>query len=169
MIRSGEEIRVIDNDTNEDLTTLTLTQLIYDQQKKRKGFLPHSILAGMLRSGEERWTVLQRSIVSSRFFSNLIDDSISHRIQMIVDRGEFSEDEGRTINEKLLQVNELNDDLLIKEIALPEFDNQTIDDFISTRSIPTQDELGRLTEQLDALENKIEELSSTTNFKSKGS
>ena len=42
LIRKGEEVQVIDHTTDEDLTAVTLTQIIFEQEKKKGGFLPTS-------------------------------------------------------------------------------------------------------------------------------
>ena len=34
MIKAGEEITIIDNETKEDLTSVTLTQIIYEEEKR---------------------------------------------------------------------------------------------------------------------------------------
>ena len=48
MIRSGEDVKIVDNNTKEDLTALTLTQIIFEQEKKG-GFLPLSALRNIMR------------------------------------------------------------------------------------------------------------------------
>jgi polyhydroxyalkanoate synthesis repressor PhaR len=35
MVRTGEEVQIIDNNTKEDLTEVTLAQIIYEEQKQR--------------------------------------------------------------------------------------------------------------------------------------
>ena len=40
LIRDGESVQVVDHTTNEDLTSLTLSQIIFEQEKKKSGFLP---------------------------------------------------------------------------------------------------------------------------------
>ena len=35
MVRSGEEVQIIDNNTKEDLTEVTLAQIIYEEQKQK--------------------------------------------------------------------------------------------------------------------------------------
>src|SRR5688572_15776165 len=44
MIKAGEELSIIDNKTKDDLTAVTLTQIIYEEEK-RKSRMP----LGMLR------------------------------------------------------------------------------------------------------------------------
>lgn len=52
MVREGEEVRIIDNRTKEDLTTVTLAQIIFEQEKKA-GKMPLSVLRNMVRHGGE--------------------------------------------------------------------------------------------------------------------
>ena len=51
LIRQGEEIQILDHASGEDLTTVTLTQIILDQEKKQSGFLPLAVLTGLIQSG----------------------------------------------------------------------------------------------------------------------
>ena len=37
LIRAGEEVCIIDNTTKEDLTSVTLAQIIYEEERDRKG------------------------------------------------------------------------------------------------------------------------------------
>jgi polyhydroxyalkanoate synthesis repressor PhaR len=50
MIRSGEDVKIVDNNTKEDLTALTLAQIIFEEEKKRS-FLPLSALRNIIQSG----------------------------------------------------------------------------------------------------------------------
>lgn len=51
MIRAGRDVHVIDHETGDDLTTLTLSQIILEQEKKKSGFLPRSLLTSLIRTG----------------------------------------------------------------------------------------------------------------------
>src|SRR5262245_44073496 len=50
MIRSGEDVKIVDNNSKDDLTALTLTQIIFEEEKKG-GFLPLSALRNIIQSG----------------------------------------------------------------------------------------------------------------------
>ncbi len=52
MIRNGEEIRVIDNKTKNDITSATLTQLLYESERKAKTQPSVSLLKAIIRSGD---------------------------------------------------------------------------------------------------------------------
>jgi polyhydroxyalkanoate synthesis repressor PhaR len=40
LVRGGEDVRIVDNNTKEDLTSITLAQIIFEEEKKQKSFLP---------------------------------------------------------------------------------------------------------------------------------
>ena len=50
-IRRGDDVRVIDNKTKEDLTSVTLTQIIFEEEKKHKNSLPLNALKKIIRGG----------------------------------------------------------------------------------------------------------------------
>lgn len=64
MIREGKDVHVIDHESGDDLTTLTLTQIILEQEKKSTGFLPRSLLTSLIRSGGGTLETLVRSVGS---------------------------------------------------------------------------------------------------------
>lgn len=57
MIRSGEDVKIVDNNSKEDLTAITLTQIIFEEEKKQS-FLPLSALRNIIQSGANNVTQL---------------------------------------------------------------------------------------------------------------
>ncbi len=55
MIRSGEDVKIVDNNSKEDLTAITLTQIIFEEEKKQS-FLPLSALRNIIQSGATNMT-----------------------------------------------------------------------------------------------------------------
>jgi len=51
-VRTGQEVRVVDNGTSEDVTAQTLTQIILDEGKKGTSLLPSELLHELVRVGE---------------------------------------------------------------------------------------------------------------------
>lgn len=51
-IRQGQEVKVSDNATNNDVTSQTLTQIILDEGRKGTSFLPSELLHDLVRVGE---------------------------------------------------------------------------------------------------------------------
>jgi len=65
MIREGRDVQVIDYESGDDLTTLTLTQIILEQEKKSAdGFLPRSLLTSLIRTGGDTLEHVLRSVPS---------------------------------------------------------------------------------------------------------
>jgi len=52
-IRHGQEIRVVDNKTGEDVTSQTLTQIISEEGRRGASILPNELLHELIRLGEE--------------------------------------------------------------------------------------------------------------------
>jgi polyhydroxyalkanoate synthesis repressor PhaR len=55
-IRGGQQIRVIDNKSNDDVTALTLTQIISEEGRRGTAILPNELLHELIRIGEEAVT-----------------------------------------------------------------------------------------------------------------
>lgn len=81
MIRDGEEVVVVDKKTGQDLTSLTLAQIIFEQQKKSSEFLPLVSLRRLIQTGSDSIQELVGKSVATfkhskeeveQFFENLI-------------------------------------------------------------------------------------------------
>lgn len=55
-VRNGQEVKVVDNGTSEDVTAQTLTQIILDEGKKGTSLLPSELLHELVRAGERAVT-----------------------------------------------------------------------------------------------------------------
>lgn len=53
MIRNGDDIKIIDNKSKEDLTSVTLAQIIFEEEKKQKSFLPLQAMRNIIQTGGE--------------------------------------------------------------------------------------------------------------------
>ena len=53
MIRAGDEVQVIDNDSSDDVTTQTLTQVILEEGRQGESALSSNFLHELVRKGEE--------------------------------------------------------------------------------------------------------------------
>ncbi|CAG0906848.1 unnamed protein product [Darwinula stevensoni] len=99
LIQHGQDIQIIDHTSGEDLTTTTLTQIIFEQQKKDEGFLSQPFLTSLIRAGESRLYSLWRSVEGGRAF---VEAEIERRVQELINRGEIQGEEGKEMKRKLL-------------------------------------------------------------------
>ncbi len=156
LIRNGEEVQVVDHTTDEDLTAVTLTQIIFEQEKKKSGFLPTSVLTGLVQSGGQTLNSLRKSLTSPLDLLNHVDIEIDKRLGGLVERGELAREEASKLRAKLL-----SDPVRTTE----EINDATLDDIeqaVRSRGIPTKEEVDALITQLDALTKKIDSLSTET-------
>lgn len=61
-VRDGQEIKVIDNKTQEDVTSQTLTQVISEVGRKKADFLSSELLHDLIRAGESAVTSRVRQL-----------------------------------------------------------------------------------------------------------
>jgi polyhydroxyalkanoate synthesis repressor PhaR len=150
LIRHGAEVQVVDHTTGEDLTTVTLTQIIFEQEKKQAGFLPRSVLTGLVQAGGERLSTLRRTLSSPLDLLRHVDEEIARRIQQLVRRGELGEQEGSTLLEKLLaQGNRAQEEVV---------DQEYVQRMLSERGVPSREDFQRLEAQLELLSAKLDEI-----------
>lgn len=68
MIRNGDDVKIIDNKTKEDLTSVTLAQIIFEEEKKQRSFLPLQAMRNIIQNGGESFAQLvteaQRRVTS---------------------------------------------------------------------------------------------------------
>ena len=65
MIRGGKEVSVVDAASGEDLTAVTLTQIILENERNHRGTLPTAFLHQLIKHGESWQDFVQRSMKSS--------------------------------------------------------------------------------------------------------
>src|SRR3954470_21813433 len=64
MIRNGDDVKIVDNKTKKDLTTVTLAQIIFEEEKKQRSFLPLGAMRNIIQSGGEWFAEAQRRVQS---------------------------------------------------------------------------------------------------------
>lgn len=65
MIRTGREVQVVDAATGEDLTSVTLTQIILESERNHRATLPAAFLHQLIKHGEAWQDFAQRSMKAS--------------------------------------------------------------------------------------------------------
>lgn len=153
LIRDGKEVQVIDHASGEDLTAVVLTQIIFEQEKKQAGFVPRSVLRGLVQAGGETMTSLRRTLASPLDMLGHVDDEIRRRVQELVKAGEMAEEEGQRLVKKLLQQGDRNTAV---EEDLPSEDQ--LAQRLAQLGVPTRNDIEDLNAQLEALEQALEQM-----------
>lgn len=59
MIRNGDDVKIVDNKSKEDLTSVTLAQIIFEEEKKHS-FMPLGTMRNLIQNGGEWFAEAQR-------------------------------------------------------------------------------------------------------------
>jgi polyhydroxyalkanoate synthesis regulator protein len=95
MIKSGEEVQVIDNKSGDDLTSVTLAQIIFETEKKAH-FMPLNLLRGLIQqSGENIGGFAREQVETVQSRAQDIRDTASDTVTRIT--SQFGETVGRVI------------------------------------------------------------------------
>ncbi len=89
LVEGGEEVRIIDNDTKDDLTSVTLAQIVVEAEKNKTKLLPLHTLRGLVQSGGE---LLEKTI--ARPVQNLRQET-GKRVTLAREAVSRTEDETR--------------------------------------------------------------------------
>ena len=147
LIRDGYEVQVIDHTTGEDLTAVTLTQIIFEQEKKQGGFLPRSVLTGLVQAGGERLSTLRRTLAMPLDLFRQVDEEIERRVGALIHRGELAEEEGMRLRDILLAEGRGRQGGVTEE----ELEQALID-----HGVPRREEVEQLEAQLELLIQKLD-------------
>ena len=113
MVRAGEDIRVIDNKTQEDLTSVTLAQIMLEQEKTKKNAYPLSLLKNLIQLGGEsltEWVQKGKDSIAS------MKQEGREQISRILEKGQETTEEGALLVKEWLASQQRSLDLLQKRI-----------------------------------------------------
>lgn len=86
LVRDGQDVRVIDSTTKEDVTKAVLIQLILEEEKNKKTILPTPFLFQLLRSREESVQDFFKNHLSASFDAYLkTKEEFDKRFRTILD------------------------------------------------------------------------------------
>ncbi|MGH3055589.1 MAG: polyhydroxyalkanoate synthesis regulator DNA-binding domain-containing protein, partial [Gaiellaceae bacterium] len=66
LVRSGDDLRIIDNDSGADLTAVTFAQIIFEEEKRKNGLLGMPALRWIIQQGGEALQDLMSSVDRGR-------------------------------------------------------------------------------------------------------
>ena len=91
MIKGGTEVKIIDNRSKEDLTSVTLAQIIFEEEKK-KSHMPLQVLREIIRRPSESFQDFILKEVSPRVAS--LREEAEHRIDKLLRRDQAGQPGG---------------------------------------------------------------------------
>ena len=163
LIRQGQEIQIIDNSTNEDLTSVILTQVIFEEQKKKKSILPIQPLRGLIQSFTQT-KVGERFQESTTRFRELIEgyfgpggqflfpgrEDLEKHVERLIKRGSITSEDGKRFIRGILNVSKRSVDEVQKRIDL------SMSRTLSKLNIPSKKDVENLRKRVDELIRRLD-------------
>jgi len=151
LIKQQAEVKVIDNDSGNDITAATLSQIIFEQEKNQTGLLPVDLLISLVQSGGKRMEEVRRNIFNALSLAHHFDMEIERRVDILIDNGELRYDEGHKLLDKLLSIRYAPDDLRSDIEA-------RIIEFLKEKQLPLKSDFQSLADRVDRLSKSVDEL-----------
>jgi polyhydroxyalkanoate synthesis repressor PhaR len=155
LIKAGQEISVVDNQTGEDLTSATISQILARDKKIKNGDVVSSVLIQLLRKGGGTLVDYGKKYVSLwESGLTMAEDEIDRLVNRLVKDKELSESEGSKLKK---DITGRADDL--KKWIGDKID-QRINHTLKLMNLATKDQVANLTDKIDALNQKVAKLES---------
>ena len=152
LIKQGETVKIIENETGEDITAATLSQIISELTRKSHNFSP-SIFVQMIRKGGGTMYDYARKLlqtVGDAAYS--LEEGVEKKIRRLIASGEITEEEGK----------ELSLEVAKQRNSYRQKVDQQIEDFVNLMmqklNIVRNVDVEHLQECLDRLQKCIEHL-----------
>jgi polyhydroxyalkanoate synthesis repressor PhaR len=97
MVKAGADVKIVDNRTKEDLTSVTLAQIIFEEEKKTSR-MSLKTLRDLIRHGGERAAqVVEGAQAELRGRVEAVRAAAEQRVQSILTRGQLTSDRAKEL------------------------------------------------------------------------
>ena len=158
MVKQGVEVKIVDNRTKEDLTSVTLAQIVFEEEKKTTR-MPLSVLREIIRRPGEQISEFIKSEVTPRVTS--IREEAESRLDKLLRREDGAPEKATEAPGQNMSPSEL---LKGSQRALEEFQKKVdervkavVDNVVGNLPALGRD-LGALVQRIEALEKKLDAL-----------
>ena len=153
LIKSGEEVSIIDNETGDDLTSAIVSQLLAREDTHTDKAVPSQVLMQMLRKGRGTLFGYGKKYVSLwQSALTMSKDEIEKLVNSLVKDKELSESEGKNLKQEI--VGFANN---LKSWILDNID-QRISDALNAVNLSSKAQINELKTRVDELSQKVAEL-----------
>ena len=153
LIKSGEEVSIIDNETGDDLTSAIVSQLLAREDTHTDKAVPSQVLMQMLRKGRGTLFGYGKKYVSLwQSALTMSKDEIEKLVNSLVKDKELSESEGKNLKQEI--VGFANN---LKSWILDNID-QRISDALNAVNLSSKAQINELKNRVDELSQKLAEL-----------
>lgn len=84
LVRSGNDVKVIDNENGDDLTAITFAQIILEEEKRRSSLISLGLLRELVQHGEDTLAEIRTRVEKGVEAIGTIGEKAGRRVQEIV-------------------------------------------------------------------------------------
>jgi polyhydroxyalkanoate synthesis repressor PhaR len=143
MIKAGAEVKIIDNRSKEDLTSITLAQIIFEEEKKTSKMSLDTLRDLIRHGGQVAQRLVEGTQAELRGRVEAVRDAAAQRVQNLLTRGQDTK-------EKALELVQASQEAMV---AL----QRRVDDRVRS-AVEGMSNLGELRRQLEDIGQRIEGL-----------
>jgi polyhydroxyalkanoate synthesis repressor PhaR len=96
LVRSGNDVKVIDNENGDDLTAITFAQIILEEEKRRSSLISLGLLRELVQHGEDTLAQLKTQVEKGVEAIGTIGEKAGRRVQEMVSGTVGERTEGAT-------------------------------------------------------------------------
>lgn len=153
LIKSGEEVSIVDNETGDDLTSSIVSQLLAREDSDTDKAVPSRVLMQMLRKGRGTLFGYGKKYVSLwQSALTLSKDEIEKLVNSLVHDKEISESEGNNLKNEILGYANNLKSWIIDSI------DQRVSEGLKVMNLSSKDQVNELSKRVDELTRKVKEL-----------
>lgn len=162
LVQHGVEVQVVEYTSGVDLTALTLSQVVFERQKKQRGFLPRNFLAALIHASSTPVGSLAGYLSGGLpGLNELVEAEIQRRIEALVTAETITAEEGNRWLKNLLSIASVVEAISPTPPFAPPFTPLQIEQALQRLPIPTRKDYMKLAEQLDQLEAALAQIESS--------
>lgn len=157
LIQQGEQIQVIDNDTQQDVTNVVLSSIILDSAKKEASVLPDTMLINLIqRRGEAMMETFKKSVAAGVEAAGFVQQEIEKRLREAFEKSREQADSLKAFAESL--------EFIFKDLGVrvqktvEETIEKNMTRLLATMNIPTRQEVQKLEATVNQLSQQIGQL-----------
>ena len=151
LIKQGQDVEIIDNETGEDITASIVSSLIATTRGKAGATVSSGVLIQLFRRGSNAVTDYAKRYMSlwQRSFV-MAEDEIDNMVKGLVKNKEISTSEGNRLKQEIIGYT-----AVIKSWISDTIDRR-LKEVLSATNLATKDQVSELRAHIDMLEKKIE-------------
>jgi len=175
LVRSGNDVKVIDNENGDDLTAITFAQIILEEEKRRSSLISLGLLRELVQHGEDTLAEIRTRVEKGVEAIGTMGEKAGRRVQEIVGGVTGERDEAAPPNENAAEAGKgFFDEILAAPQRRLEALQRTIDERIKssvgriTNHPMVQHEVQRIERSIKKLEERLARLRRDENDASRG-